>query len=137
MTSTKQFSISTTYFLQEGRENLRVCLYTAFHAAKAQNISKLIIFTARGEGVRIAIEDFCSMEEFKHIKPVAVTFPMGKVFTSPDGTVLAVSIDQADEELFRRAGVPIVRAHMPFDPIAPLSQRGGNLGQDLSLIVKR
>src|ERR1700674_1006630 len=134
MTSPKQFIIPTTYFLQEGRENLRTCLQTAFQAAKLQNVSKGVFFTARGDGVRIALEEFCSLNDFKHIKPIAVTFPAGKDFTNPDGTVLAIAIDHANEELFRTSGVPLIRAHMPFDPIAPLFHREGNLGQDLSLI---
>jgi hypothetical protein len=131
----KQFDLSTTYFLQEGRENTRECLKVAFQAAKQQSISKLVIFTARGEGIRIALQDFCSQDEYKNIRLVAVTFPFGKNFTNPDGTVLTVAIDQANEILFRESGVPIIRAHLPFDPIAPLSyKQGGNLGQDLSLI---
>jgi len=114
---------------------MRECLKVAFQAAKQQNISKLVIFTARGEGVRIALEEFCSLDEYKSIRLVAVTFPVGKRFTNPDKTVLSVAIDEANEALFRVAGVPIIKAHMPFDPITPLSyKQGGNLGQDLSLI---
>lgn len=93
-----------------------------------------MIFTARGEGVRIALEEFCSLDDFKHIGLVAVTFPVGKDFTNPDGTPLTIAIDPNNEDLFRKSGVPLIRAHMPFDPIAPLFHREGNLGQDLSLI---
>jgi hypothetical protein len=131
----KQFTLATTYFLQEGQENMRECLKIAFQVAKQQNISKVVIFTARGDGIRIALQEFCCLDEYKKIRPVAVTFPFGKKFTKADGTVLRVAIEEADETLFRESGVPIIRAHMPFDPIGPLSyKQGGNLGQDLSLI---
>jgi hypothetical protein len=131
----KQFTLATTYFLQEGQENMRECLKIAFQVAKQQNISKVVIFTARGDGIRLALQEFCSLDEYKNIRPVAVTFPFGKHFTKPDGNVLRVAIEEADERLFRESSVPVIRAHMPFDPIAPLSyKQGGNLGQDLSLI---
>ncbi len=131
----KQFSLSTTYFLQEGQENIRETLKVVFRAAREQNVCKIVIFTARGDGVRIALQEFCNLDEYKNIKPVAVTFPFGKNFTEPDGKTLRVAIEETDETFFRNSGVPIIRAHLPFDPIAPLSHaQGGNLGQDLSLI---
>lgn len=134
MTSPKQFSAATTYFLQEGRDNLRECLKSVFQTAKVQNITKLVIFTARGEGVRLALDEFCSLDEYKHVKLVAVTFPQGKKFTDPSGNPIAVNIDDDNVNLFRAKEIPVVRAHMPFDPIAPLYKQRGVLGQDLSLI---
>jgi hypothetical protein len=134
MTSPKQFSAPTTYFLQEGRDNLRECLKSVFQTAKVQNIAKLVIFTARGEGVRLALDEFCSLEEYRHIKLVAVTFPQGKKFTDDSGNSISVHIDDDNLKAFRLKKVPIVRAHLPFDPIAPLYKQRGVLGQDLSLI---
>ena len=134
MTSPKQFSAPTTYFLQEGRDNLRECLKSVFQTAKIQSITKLVIFTARGEGVRIALEEFCSLDEYKHVKIVAVTFPSGKKFTDASGNPISVAIDDDNVSIFKAKEVPIVRAHMPFDPIAPLNKQRGVLGQDLSLI---
>ena len=66
-----QFTSPTVYFLQEGHDNLRNCLQVAFTSAKQQNVSKIIIFTARGEGVRIAVESFWSQPGFSDIKLVA------------------------------------------------------------------
>jgi hypothetical protein len=77
----KQFTSPTTYFLQEGKENLQDCLKIAFQACKQQNVKKLVIFTAMGEGVRLAIEKFCCQPEYESIGLVAVTFPAGKQFT--------------------------------------------------------
>jgi len=45
-----------------------------FQAARQQSIEKIIIFTARGEGVQMALENFCSLEEYRKIQLVAVTF---------------------------------------------------------------
>jgi uncharacterized protein len=134
MNAPKQFSAPTTYFLQEGRDNLRECLKSVFQTAKVQNITKLVIFTARGEGVRLALDEFCSLDEYKHVKLVAVTFPRGKKFTDASGNSISVTIDNDNVSFFRSKEVPIVRAHMPFDPIAPLYKQRGVLGQDLSLI---
>lgn len=130
----KQFTAPTVYFLQEGRENLRDCLTIAFHAAKQQNISKLVIFTARGEGVRLALESFCTQQEFSHIGLIAVRFPAGMIFTDKDGNVLDVEIPAGDLDLFRQHDVPIIRAHLPLDPIAAFHKQRGVLGQDLSLV---
>jgi hypothetical protein len=134
MSLPKQFSAPTTYFLQEGRDNLRECLKSVFQTAKVQNIAKLVIFTARGEGVRLALDEFCSLDEYKHVKLIAVTFPQGKKFTDASGNSISVKIDDDNFKVFKAKEIPIVQAHMPFDPIAPIYKQRGVLGQDLSLI---
>jgi hypothetical protein len=129
------FTTSTTHFLQEGRENLRKTLGAAFRAAKEHQVEKIVIFTAKGEGVRVAVEEFQSLPEYGDIKLIAVTFPRGKTFKGPDGKPFPpVDIDSADEELFRDRGIPIVRAHLPFDPISSPHSDRGPLAQSLSLV---
>jgi hypothetical protein len=128
-----QFIAPTTYFLQEGRENLPECLKLAFHAAKQQNISKILIFTSRGEGVRMALDNFCPQTGFEHIKLVAVTFPEGKDFTEA-GKPILVEIPADEKAFFESKGVSIVKAHSPFDPITSPGRQRGVLGQDLSLV---
>lgn len=130
---TQQFVTPITYFLQEGRTNLPECLKIAFQAAKQQNVSKIVIFTARGEGVQLALEDFCPLEEYNNIRLVAVTFPQGKEFTS-EGKPLNVHIPDDTQRLLGEHNVPIIRAHLPFDPIAPPFGDRGVLAQDLSLV---
>lgn len=130
----KQFISGTVYFLQEGRENLRECLKIAFQAAKKQNVSKIIIFTARGEGVRIAIESHLSQDEFANIKAIAVAFPHGKIFTDKNKNNIEVEISKEDLAFFGEHHVPVVRAHLPFDSIMPFFKSSGMLGQDLSLV---
>jgi len=127
------FVTSITYFLQEGRDNLRECLKIAFQAAKQHNVKKLVIFTARGEGIQLALSDFCSLDENQNVNLVAVTFPQGKEFTS-EGKHLDVRISSEAEQAMVKAGVPIVRAHLPFDPIRPPFADRGVLAQDLSLV---
>jgi hypothetical protein len=128
-----QFTAPTTYFLEEGRENLPECLKIAFHAAKQQNIGKILIFTARGEGVRMALDNFCSQPDFKHIKLVAVTFPEGKHFTDGEKPII-VEIPADQRMFFENRGVSVVKAHSPFDPITSPGRQRGVLGQDLSLV---
>jgi|SRR6266850_899422 len=129
-----QFTAPTAYFLQEGRDNLRNCLQIAFASAKQQNVSKIVIFTAQGEGVRIALESFCSQPEYSHIKLVAVSFAKGKIFTDKKGERIEVKFSPEDLEFFKANNVPVVRGHLPFDPITPFFKSSGMLGQDLSLV---
>src|ERR1700722_2264190 len=115
----KQFTSPTVYFLQEGKENLRECLEVAFQSAKQQNVTKIIIFTAKGEGVRIAIEGFQSHEEFSKIKLFAVVYPHGKKFQNKEKKEIEVNISSEDESFFKAHNTPIVRAHLPFYSISP------------------
>ena len=130
----KQFTAATVYFAQEGKDNLEECLRIAFQTAKDQGVGKLVIFTGRGDGVRMAIDSYLSQPQYQNIKLVAVTFPAGKTFTSSSGEPVGVELSQETLELLRGHSIPIVRAHLPFDPIAPLYRQSGNLGQDLCLV---
>src|SRR5271167_4585530 len=91
---TKSFIAPTTYFLQEGRENLADCLKVAFQASAQQGIHKIVIFTAYGEGVKLAVENFCDQPEYAHIQLIAVTFPAGKTFTDAERNPLEVRISE-------------------------------------------
>ncbi len=130
----RNFSATTTYFLQEGRENLEDCLKVAFQASKQHRIGKIVIFTSRGEGVRIALQSFCSLPEYSDIQLVAVTFPAGKVFTDSANNSFKAEITSPDLKLFEEHHVPIVRAHLPFDPIKPGIRQQGFLAQDLTAV---
>jgi len=88
---------------------------------------------ARGEGVQLALDTFCSQDEYKHIRIVAVTFPQGKEFTH-EGKPLEVRISGEAERSMNAHNVPVVRAHLPFDPIAPPFKDRGVLAQDLGLV---
>src|SRR5882762_508947 len=129
-----QFTSPTAYFLQEGRDNLKNCLQIAFASARQQNVPKIVIFTAQGEGVRIALESFSAQPEYSHIRLVAVSFSNGKIFTNKNGEKIEAKISPEDVSFFRQHNVPIVRAHLPFDPITPFFKSSGMLGQDLSLV---
>jgi len=128
------FTAPTTYFLREGRDNLQECLKVSFQAALQQGIDKIIIFTAYGDGIKIALEDFCSTAEYQHIKLVAVTFPCGKSFTDPQDEPLLVRIADDVMEMMARHGVPLVRAHLPFDPIEPGAALKTTVGRGLNLL---
>lgn len=129
----RQFITSITYFLQEGRENLPECLKIAFQVAKKQHIEKIVMFTARGDGILLALNTLCALDEYKDIKLVAVTFPQARMFTA-DGKPLIVKISDEAEAAMKQHNIPIVRAHLPFDPIAPRFKDRGVLAQDLSLV---
>lgn len=128
------FTAPTTYFLQEGRDNLQECLKVSFQAAVQQGIDKIIIFTAYGEGVKVALEQFCCATEYQHIKLVAVTFPCGKQFTDPQNQPLLVRIADDVTEMMTAHGIPLVRAHLPFDPIEPGAALKTTVGRGLNLL---
>lgn len=120
------FEHNTTYFLQEGKANLRECLRLSFEAAAKHDISKIVIFTGAGEGVKIAYNEFSSQEQYSHIQIVAATFPQGHPHAH---LFLAEDQDWMDEKK-----IPLIRAHLPFDPIRTQYQGHGILGQDFSLL---
>lgn len=124
---------SIEYFSAEGRENLRNCLRVSFEAAVSHGLHRIVIFTGVGEGVRIALEEFVSQSEFAHVKLVGVTFPQGQEF-SKNGERFEHQIPIEMFRMLHANGVPLVRAHLPFDPISAQFRSHGVLGQDFSLI---
>jgi len=106
----------------------------SFQAALQQGIDKMIIFTAFGEGVKMALEQFCSSPEYQHIKLVAVTFPAGKRFTNPQNEPVLVAIGDDVTALMKAQGVPLVRAHLPFDSIEPGAAQKTPVGRGFNLL---
>jgi hypothetical protein len=126
------FNYPTEYFLEEGKENLTRCLQATFAAAAAHNIKKVVIFTSAGLGLKMAIQDFCSQEQFADIELIAVTFPSQTQFSTGDPSEHAIPTDLCEYLASRK--IPIVRAHLPFDPIRSHYKGQGILGQDFSLV---
>lgn len=125
------FEHNTTYFWEEGKPNLRDCLRISFEAAKRHDVSKIVIFTGAGDGIKMAADEFLSQSDHSHIQLVAVTFPHGQRFTS---TAHRHDISVADAEWISARNIPLIRAHLPFDPIRAQFQGHGILGQDFSLL---
>jgi hypothetical protein len=130
----KSFIAQTTYFFQEGRENLEECLKVAFQAAQQHGVQKIVIFTARGEGVQIALRDFCSQPQYAHIRLVAVTFPADKYFTDSENKPIVVEIPADLVRFFADKNVPVVRAHLPFDSAEPSAARKAQVGRSYNVI---
>jgi uncharacterized protein len=131
---TKSFIAPTTYFLQEGRENLEECLKVAFQAAVQHEIKKIVIFTAYGDGVKMALDLFLQREEYADIKLVAVTFPAGKTFTNQNKEPFEIKIPGDLLQLFASKDVPLVRAHLPFDAVDPSAAWGAVVGRGFNLL---
>jgi len=126
----KQTISSVTYFGQEGRENLDECLRLSFEAAVAHGLDKIVIFTGVGEGLQIALDNFLATPEFAHIRIIGVTFPQGHF--SPDQANRVFSHEAS--EAFRKRGVSVLRAHLPFESISTQYRHHGVLAQDLSIV---
>jgi hypothetical protein len=129
---TERLQYPTEYFVEEGKANLSRCLECSFEAAVAHSIKKLVIFTSAGKGVKMAIEEYCSKPEFSHIKIIAVTFPSHTKL--PPGDPSDHCIMEEMSEYLKKHDVPVVRAHLPFEPIRAHRVGEGLLGQDFSLI---
>jgi hypothetical protein len=129
------FTSAITYFPSEGRSHLDECLRLAFASARKHDLKKLVIFTARGEGLKLALNLQGEDESIGDISLVGVTFPCGKSFTDADRNPLAVEIDAVDRKYFREKGVALVTANMPLDPIRAKFKEHGVLGQDSGLIA--
>jgi hypothetical protein len=130
----KSFTAPTTYFLQEGRENLEDCLKIAFQAALAHRVRKIVIFTAHGYGVKLALDKFCSREAYSQIQLVAVTFPAGKTFGNRNNQPVTVSISEELTRHFNESRVPLVRANLPFDAVEPSAAWGTVVGRGFNLL---
>jgi hypothetical protein len=105
-------------------------LRIAFETAISRDVKTIVIFTGVGEGPRLAVEHYLSQQTFKEIRVIAVTFPYGQRFKHG----VHVEISPETRRFLEENGVPIVRAHLPFSPIAAHYQHHGILGQDLTLI---
>ena len=127
------FSASTEYFLEEGKPNLRACLNIAFEAAITRDIETIVIFTGVGEGPKIAIEEYLSVPAYSKVKIIAVTFPYGQIFSGDEGPV-EIEIDRGTRDLLKEHDIPLIRAHLPFNPISAHYKSHGILGQDLTLM---
>jgi hypothetical protein len=130
----KSFVAPTTYFLQEGRGNLEDCLKVAFEGAVHHEIKTIVIFTAYGDGVKMALEQFSPRKEYEHIKLVAVTFPAGKTFTNQEKQPVEVTIPDNLLQLFAANNVPLVRAHLPFDAVDPSAAWRTVVGRGFNLL---
>lgn len=126
------FQYPTEYFLKEGKGNLSQCLHATFEAVAAHNIKKVIIFTSAGQGIMTAIQDYCSQERFADIDLIAVTFPSQTQFSAGDPSDHKIPEHICD--LLATKKIPVVRAHLPFDPIRSHYEGHGILGQDFSLV---
>ena len=125
-------SAEINYFFHEGKENMEDCLRLSFEAAVRRNVKKIIIFTGIGDGPRLALEKFRPKEEYADIKVIAVTFPCGQKFREDKSVQREISPE--DRRYLNDNQVPILRAHLPFNPIAAHHKHHGLLGQDLTLI---
>lgn len=114
------------YFFEEGKTNLVECMRVAFDAATRRQVKTIVVFTGIGEGPKLALRDFCSQRCYEGIRIVAVTFPRGKYRD--------IEISEENREFLKLHHVPVIRAHLPFDPINAHFKNHGILGQDLTLI---
>jgi hypothetical protein len=124
---------SITYFAEEGRANLDECLRLSFLTAYQYGLEKVIIFTGIGDGVQRAVDEYSQQADYAQIKVIGVTFPQG-FEVSKDGHRESHTFPEDRRSLFRQLGIPVVRAHLPFNPISMQYQHTGVLAQDPGIV---
>lgn len=128
-----QVTTPTTYFGEEGRVCLEETLRLSFAAASELAISTLVIFTAQGDGLRLAADEYLSQDAYKHIRVIGVTFPHDTRVNS-DAEVVLHQFSQDVRAELRSRGIPVVSANLPFRTIVPAHQSHGMLAQDMSVV---
>ena len=124
---------SIVYFSGEGQENLSDCLELSFKTALQYGLDRIVIFTGRGDGIQQAIDEYTSQPNYSHIRLVGVTFAQGfGAKSSKQANDYAFPPER--KRSFAELDIPIVRAHLPFNPISLQDQAGGVLAQDLSIV---
>jgi hypothetical protein len=124
---------SITYFAEEGKRNLGECLRLSFETLVQFGLEKLVIFTGVGEGIQQALDEYLSQPAYEHLKVVGVTFAQG-FEVKQNGEATAHTFPAELRSSFLQKGIPIVRAHLPFDPISMQYQQHGVLAQDLGIV---
>jgi hypothetical protein len=79
-----------------------------------------------------AKEEYCSQERFADIELIAVTFPSQTQFSAGDPSEHSIPLDICT--FLASNKIPLVRPHLPFDPIRSHYEGHGILGQDFSLV---
>jgi hypothetical protein len=126
------FSSDGLYFREEGKGNLHECLVASMESVVRFGLSKLVIFTAKGDGLDAALRLKEVRPEFDQIQLVGVTFPQGKVFPGREGVHLSTRFEPQLLEELANARVPLVRARLPFDPIWRNYPTSSTVAQELS-----
>lgn len=124
---------SIVYFAEEGRSNMSECLRLSFAAALQYGLQRIIIFTGHGDGIQEAVDDFLSQPHYSEIRLIGVTFAQG-FEAKREGLLASHAFPEERKNAFNQVGIPIVRAHLPFDAISTQHQHSGVLAQDLSIV---
>lgn len=128
-----QIVAPVTYFANEGRSNLPECLRLTFEAARLHGLNKVVIFTAIGEGVTLAIDTFLNQEQYAHLGLVAVTFPQGTPVSGETQGELHLFPGNV-RNILSSKNIPLVRANLPFSSISAQYAHHGSLAQELSIV---
>jgi len=129
----KALTAQITYFAEEGHANLSECLRLSFETLTQYGLETLVIFTGVGEGIELAIDEYLSKPEYEHVRVVGVTFAQGFEVRKSNPPEVHVFPEERKNK-YAKHGIPIVRAHLPFESISMQHQQHGVLAQDLSIV---
>jgi hypothetical protein len=117
----KTLQSTTSYFLAEGRVNLRECVRLSFVRATQASIRTIVMFTLNGEGVELACNEFLGDPTYRNQRVVAVSYPFGAVPSA------ALQMTEARMELFTKFSIPLLRATSPIDDVPVPNSRQNNM----------
>lgn len=124
---------STKFFPSEGKDHMQECISTAFEWGRKHGVSKVVIFTATGEGPIFAVQSLLPRAEYAHFRVVGVSPPVGKTYradpTNADSHFVSAGVSLEAKEFLRGFDVPVVSAHLPFKEIYSGSDRPSELGR--------
>lgn len=119
----------TYILLKEGQDGLDATIKLAVEACYRSNIRKLVIFTASGRGVDVALE---LQKPEDPLSIAAVSFP--KDFKIPAGAVLGMRTRETKERI-EKLGVKVIEpAVFPFSKLIPGEWKENPYRQALSTI---
>lgn len=108
----------TYYFAAEGRPAMEECIQRSADWCLANNIATMVIFTGTGAGPHYAAKELLIQEQFKNLRVVAVTPPVGRPYRSdlndPNSPLIQSGINPAMRDELMSLGIGIVSAHLPF-----------------------
>jgi hypothetical protein len=108
------------YFDTEGRQNLPAVIRSiktylrSFIAAGETPPSKIVFFTAQGEGPMLAYNQLSKLD----VQIIAVTFPANYCERLPDNTLFSPQIPDKVRKFFIGVEIPIITSRLPFDEMA-------------------
>ena len=111
--------MTTRYFDGEGRPYMNECIQCALRWSVERKIRSIVMFTSTGDGPHYAATNLLPQEEYKNLRLIAVTPPVGKTYYADPrdptkSAIVAAGIPAARKDELLALGVQIIAGQLPF-----------------------